>query len=259
MNQKLKLFLQLLRTDLKIYKSAILNSIIDASIWFTCLIVIFAYVFPISGMSQKFSLLIAVGAIVSCSFWDVWATATTFVADIGGNKTVEYYLTLPLPNVLVFIKQILGYAIKAAPSALMILPLTKLFLWNQFSMANFSIIKFVPIFILINLFTGAFSLFITSQITDMTHLGKVGIRYLFPLWFFGGSNYSWQMVYKLSPTFAYATLLNPLIYAMEGIRVAVLGQQGYMPFYICVLALLLFTILFGFLGIIKLKKRLDFV
>lgn len=254
------LFWQLLKTDLIIYRKAFLDSIIDCTIWFACVIVIFTYVFPSIGLQRNFNALLAVGAIVSCSFWDVWSTATNFVADLEGNQTITYYLTLPISNNLVLIKQILGYAVKAAIPSLVILPLSKLFLWNDVSFSQFSFVKFAMIFCLINIFTGAFSLFVTSTIQDMTHLSKVGTRYLFPLWFFGGSNYSWAMIYKLSPPFAYCILANPLIYASEGIRVSVLGhQEGNIPFLFCAAMLLLFSFVFCWIGINKLKKRLDFV
>jgi len=255
----IKLFWQLLKTDFHIYKKSVIDAMIDAVIWFICLTAVFAYIFPSIGISQDFSILIVVGAVASCIYWDVWATATSFIIDIEGSKTIGYFLTLPIPNVLVLIKQILVNAIKAGLPALIILPIGKLLLWNTLQFTNFSIVKFTLIFILTSLFGGSFSLFIVSRVKDINHIGKVAMRFLFPLWFFGGSNYSFAIIQKLSPTFAYASLANPLLYAMEGVRAAVLGQQGYLAFPICLLMLTLFTIIFAFLGIVSLKKRLDFV
>lgn len=255
----LKIFWELIKTDLYVYKQTIFDAFVDASIWFACVVVTFSYVFPMIGMTDEFGVLIAVGAIFSCSFWDTWSTGTIFVSDIEGNKTINYFLTLPMSNTLVLIKQIVGYAIKAGIPTLIILPLGKLFLWKQMSLANFSIFKFAFFYVLMNIFVGSFSLFMTSIVKGLHHMGKVHMRFLFPLWFFGGSNYSWQMLNKLAPKISYVCLANPLIYAMEGIRVAVLGQEGYLPYWTCVLALAGFTILFSWIGIVRLKKRLDFV
>ncbi len=255
----LNVFWELLKTDMYIYKSAVASACIDVIPWFISIIGVFVYVFPLVGLSQNFSIFMAIGAVVSCIFWDIWSTATGFISDIEDNKTINYFLTLPLPNTLILIKQIISYAIKAGLPSLLILPLTKLLLWNIVSFSNFSIIKFVITIILTSIFIGAFSLFIISRIKNIHHIGKVGIRFLFPLWTFGGSNYSFKMIHKISPIFAYFTLLNPLLYPMESIRIAVLGQTGFIPFYICIIMQILFTILFGFLGIKSLKKRLDFV
>ena len=57
----------------------------------------------------------------------------------------------------------------------------------------------------------------------------------------------------------YIALLNPLLYPMEGIRAAFFGQGGFISFWFCISMLSFFTILFGFIGIKRLKKRLDFI
>jgi len=109
------------------------------------------------------------------------------------------------------------------------------------------------------LFVGAFSMFIVSIIKDMNHTNQIGVRFMFPLWFLGGSQFSWLTLHKFVPKVSYVALANPLIYAHEASRVAILGQKGYIPFWTCIGMLLLFTFLFGWLGIRKMKKRLDYV
>ena len=255
----LNIFWHMLKTDFLIYKDAITDGFVDATIWFVSTILIFAYVFPAIGMQQTFGPFMAVTSIVSCSFWDIWATSTIFISDMEGNKTINYFLTLPIPHYFVFIKQILGYALKAGIPSLVILPLGKIFLWKQLDLTHFSVPKFILIYILINIFVGAFSLLITSTIKDLHHMGKVGIRFLFPLWSFGGAFYSYKIISTLSPKLGYLNLTNPLLYAMEGIRAAVLGQNGSMNFWLCVIMLTAFTILFAWWGIFRLKKRLDLV
>ena len=110
-----------------------------------------------------------------------------------------------------------------------------------------------------NIFIGFFSIFVASIVKDMGHINKVGIRILFPMWIFGGGQFPWKTIYSLSPKFAYVVFVNPLLYMSEGIHAAVLGQEGYLPFWICLIALWIFTGAFGWLGIARLKKRLDFV
>lgn len=254
-----RIFWELLKTDIRIYKKMVIDNALDATCWFISTIALFAYVYPALGMQQSFGAFIAISSIASCAFWDIWSTSITFVSDMQSGKVINYFLTLPLPNSLIFVKQICGYAIKAGSYSLIILPLGKLFLWNKMSFAQFSIPKFIFIYILMNVFVGAFSLFITSTVENMSQINKVGIRFLFPLWSFGGAFYSWKLVHSLSPTCAYINLLNPLLYAMEGIRSATLGSADYINFWICAAVLIGFTVMFTLLGIIRLKKRLDFV
>ncbi|MCK4517647.1 ABC transporter permease [Candidatus Babeliales bacterium] len=255
----LRIFWQLLKTDLQIFKQASIDETINSIITAVCTVVVFSYVFSHLGMDEHFGVFIAVGVIVSAIFWSSWTTSTVFIADLEGNRTITYFLTLPVPNYLILIKQIVSYAIKSALTGATILPVIKLLLWNQLSFANFSLIKFVLVFALTSLFIGSLSLLITSFIKSVENLSNVSMRFLFPMWFFGGANYSWEILYKISPKLAIITLINPLLYAMEGMRVAVLGQQGYINFWICLPSLIGFTFLFGWWGIARLKKRLDFV
>ena len=255
----LRIFWQLLKTDLYILKQSAIDEIINSTIWFACVVVIFAYIFPHLGMDKDYGVFIAVGAIVSAVFWSAWTTSTVFIADFEGNKTITHFLTLPIPNTLVLIKQIIGYAIKSATTGILILPLAKLLLWNQLSLAQFSPFKFTLIFSAVSLFIGSLSLLMTSFVKNINYVSNISMRFLFPIWFFGGANYSWEILYNIYPTLAIALFANPLLHAMEGMRAAVLGQQGYLNFWICLPSLLGFTFLFGWLGIVRLKKRLDFV
>lgn len=242
-----------------IYKDVIVSRLIDIIIWTTTLILVTSYVLPQLGLTPTYGAFFASGLIFSAGYWHIWSIASNFVADINGPKTINHNLTLPVPNSLVLIKQIISSAIQSGLPTLIILPIGKLLLLKRFPLTNFSFFKFSIIFILSNLFVGAFSMFIVSVVKDMNHIGKIGVRFMFPLWFLGGSQFSWLTLHTFAPKFSYATLANPLIYALEGSRTAILGQKGYIPFWTCIGMLFLFSILFGWLGIIKMKKRLDYV
>ena len=93
----------------------------------------------------------------------------------------------------------------------------------------------------------------------MERIETVWTRFIFPLWFLGGFQFSWQIVYGISKPLSYVMLANPVTYVMEGLRAATLGQAGYIHFWICVGMLCAFSIATGTLAYRGLKKRLDFV
>ena len=76
---------------------------------------------------------------------------------------------------------------------------------------------------------------------------------------FGAYYYSWQSAYAFSPVFGYISLVDPLVYIMEGTRSAVLGPEGYLPFWICMTTLWCFIFAFGYFACKRLKRRLDAV
>ena len=85
------------------------------------------------------------------------------------------------------------------------------------------------------------------------------VRIVFPLWFLGGFEFSWNSVHLIAPKLSYLLLLNPIIYMTEGVRAALLGQDGMISFWICCLVLSVMFVGVGYWSFKALKKRLDFV
>ena len=242
-----------------IFKQKIVCDIIDANIWMIGYAGISAYFFPKLGMDPSYGSFMAVTSIATCGFFEVWAAATSFIGDLCGNKTISYPLTLPIPSWLIFVKNALVYGCWCMAITIVILPLGKLLLWNKLDLTNFSPIKFIVMFFFSNLFLGFFAVFIASLVKNLYNVGTIWMRIIFPLWILGCSHFTWQTMHQVSPTLAYINFANPLMYPMEGIRSTVLGQQGSLPFLFCLAMICLSSIIFCFIGIARMKKRLDFV
>jgi ABC-type polysaccharide/polyol phosphate export permease len=256
----IKLFFQLLKTDLIIYiRKVYLGDVIDCAIWVGSILLISTYILPEMGMVHNYGSLIATGAIISVAFWDTWSITTKFISDLEGDQTFQYYLSMPMPSTAYFIKNIVYYSIRGGMQAIFVLPYSKLILMNKFDLTNFCFFKFFIVFVSANVFCATLALIFGSLVENINNIGQVGVRFLFPMWFFGGSQFPWQTLYNLSPKFAYACLLNPLIHAVEAMRTAILGPQGFLPFWNCIIILWFFIFVFGWLGIYRLKKRLDCV
>lgn len=252
-------FWQLLKTDLIVFKKDLIGTIIDGLIWSGIVVFVSAYILPFFGMAKEFGFFTLIGCVASWSLFEIWPSIATFIADIEGVKCIDYQITLPIPSWMVFIKRSLGYSLKAMVITCFIIPFGSLILWDKVNFTNFSFVRFIIIFITINLFSSVFGILLASLVENMNRIGKVWMRILFPMWFLGGAQFTWVMIYKLSPVFAYVSLCNPVLYAMEGIRSSVLGSEAYLPFWNCVAMLWFFTFLFGWIGIKRLEKRLDFI
>ena len=251
---------QLFKTDMVVFRQNIVSDVVNILVWVGSLGLIFTYIFPLLGMETKYSALLIFSNIAGISYWKIWEGSFNLIADLEGDKTIEYYLTLPIPSWLVFVKMVLVHTFKALVFFAITFPIFKLLLWNHLSLANFSLPKFALMILVIGLFTGSFQIFLASFIKNVNDVEKVGIRVILPLWFFGGTNFPWKVLYNsLSPKLAYFALANPLIFAMEGAHGAALGQTGFLPFGLCVVALLAISTIFGAIGILRFKRRLDLV
>ena len=109
------------------------------------------------------------------------------------------------------------------------------------------------------IFFGFFALLITAHTSSIVRYEKAWVRVVFPLWFFGGYQFPWVVMHTRLPYLAYLNLLNPITYCLEGFRAAVLGQAGYINFWVCLGMLLLLTLVVAVWGVSKLQKRLDCV
>lgn len=256
----LNLLWQLCKTDLVVFKQFVLQDIINIFVWFSCFLIVSAYIFPALGMFKKFGEFAAFSLIAAESYWRIWPACFDLVGDLEGDRIIDYYLTLPIPSWLVFIKFVLVNVIKSIVFGFVTFPLSLLILWNKITFDNFSIPKFIAIFLAISLFTGFFFIFLSSITKNVQSLRKIGIRIILPLWFFGAAEFPWKAIYSLvSPKLAYVLLLNPWLYAMEGIHAAALGQAKFLSFWLCLTVLFITSVLFGIIGILKLKRRLDLV
>jgi len=72
--------------------------------------------------------------------------------------------------------------------------------------------------------------------------------------FFGCAYYPWATLHVI-PWFQYAVLVNPLVYASEGFRLALTPQLPHMPAWLVYGALVGFSLLFTWLGLRKFEKR----
>lgn len=252
----LNTFMALIERDLAVFWSTFFDRCINALIWGSLTVVVFEFIMPGVGLAN-YGAFTAASGIASWGFFEVTENIARFVSDLEGDRSITYYLTLPLPQWAVFVRLAISNALQAMLIAIFFLPLFKLILRDSLPFADFSTGKFIIMFLLGNLFFGFFSLFLASRINRLDEMGNVWLRIVFPMWFLGCFQFSWEVLAKMSPKMAIINLLNPMVYVMEGMRAAVLGQSGSLPFWNCCGAIIIATVIIGFFSTMKLRKKLD--
>jgi ABC-2 type transport system permease protein len=251
-------FFALMRRDMAVFLPTWKDRFINAIIWCVLTLLIFEYIMPQAGL-MHYGVFMSIGTAATSGFFEVTDNVSRFIADLEGERSISYYLTLPLPQWAVFVRLALSNALQALCVSSLFLPITKLFLQDRFSLASMSYGKFILVFILAHLFYGFFSLFIAVQVKSLYTMNNVWMRIIYPLWWLGGFQFSWSVLYKTNPYIAYVNLLNPLVWILEGVRGSILGQAGYLPFWTCIAVIVVYTIVVGFIGVRLLLRRLDCV
>ncbi|MFA5250135.1 MAG: ABC transporter permease [Parachlamydiales bacterium] len=253
-----KCFLELVHKEMYLFKKEFLSRLVDLAVILSTSVIVFGYLMANSGLKSNFGEFILVGAIASFGLFETIWRATCLAQDIS-DKKITNLLVLPLSSFYILAAIAVSWSLSTALLALCLFPLGKLLLWNQFNFARVDLGKFGLIFLTGNLFYGFFALWVASLVTNLRRTSWLWARIINPLYMFCGFFYTWKSAYQLAPWVGYLHFFNPLLYVMEGTKAAILGPEGYLPFWACLGSLALFTGLFAFDGIRRLKKRLDCV
>ena len=235
------------------FKSDLLDNLITFVNW----VIVFGYFMPTSGLNNLGSL-IFVGAIASFGLFGTIWRATVLAQDVT-EKKINAHLVLPMPSSYVFIGTVISWSICVATITLCLFPIGKIVLWNQLDLSHFSIPRGIGIFVLSHLFYGFFSLWVSSLVVNLRSSGWLWCRVVNPLFMFSGFFYTWKEAYALSPWIGVLNLANPLLYIVEATKVSFFGKEGYLPYWLSVVVVLLFTIGFAIDGVRRFKKRIDYV
>ncbi len=255
----LRLFLQLVRRDFLILRQEIRAKLLNYACWLGPNIIIFNYILPGLGIEKSYGVFILVGGIATVGLFTAVSSIPELLNDIEDNHSIYYYLSLPLYQWLTIARYAVSFAISAFMVSLPLLPVCKLLLWDLLDLSNFSLLKYLLIFPLLQVFFGFFALLITAYTSSIVQYEKAWVRVVFPCWFFGGYQFPWAVMQARLPYLAYLNLLNPITYCLEGFRAAVLGQAGYINFWVCLGMLLLLTVIVAIWSVSKLQRRLDCV
>ncbi len=254
MNKSWNCFLALIGKEIFLFSKEIRNKVIDSSILLLTSVAVFGYFMSFSGLNPNYGVFFFVSSIASFGIYEVLWKATVLAQDIM-DKKIQNYLVLPLKASFIFLAIALSWSLTLLLQMSILIPIGKLILFNKLQLSNFISMRFFLIFFVSNVFYGAFALWIASLIRDLRSLSWIGARVITPLLMFSCYYYTWQSVHTISPSLGYLQLCNPLVYAVEGTRAAVLGQQGFINYWICLGILSITTTLLLVSAIHRLKKR----
>ncbi len=255
----LTVFLQLLKRDLTAFKREFGGKFFDTAFLFFTNVIVAAYLMTEEWVNPQYGPFILIGCIASFGLIEVVGKVGMMIADIDGDRTISQILVFPIRAGMVFIYFAVFWAITSAALTALLFPMGKVLMYTRFDLSKVSYIRLIPIFLASNLFYGFFALWVTSLMRNISSIGSIWMRAINPMWMFGAYFYSWKAALALSPAIGYASLINPMVYIMEGMRAAALGQEGYLPYWICLIMVIVFTFLLGTHAIHRLKKRLDCV
>jgi hypothetical protein len=251
--------LQLLLTDLLSWRKRLVSSLLDSIIWMVSSTLLIGYVLPQIGLSKTFISYHVIAMMISVSLFEIIGNISNMIADFEGDRDIDFRLTLPISSRLVFVSKIIFYTLNSMVLGLVAIPVGYLLVSDRFSLTNASLFKFILFYPSAHLLAASFTLFALCISLERFSKSSFNLarRLIDALGLLGGAQYPWYVLNNISKGFAQFVLLNPFIYAQEGLHSALLGQDQYLSFLVCLASVWFFIFVFGYFGIKKLIKRLD--
>lgn len=253
---EINILIQLLYRDWYIFKQVYYHRVRMCLYWLLLVVFTTKMFLPAMGL-PNFGPFILISSVVSYGFFITMQNTIGLIEDITGNQAILYELSLPIPQWMIFLKFALTNMIQSFIISITLLPFGLLVLMDTNPFPDFSLIKFIIIFVCSSIFYGSFSLIFSAMLKNMYQIDNVWLRIIFPMWYLGCWQFPWKVLYAISPTLAYIDLLNPLTLIMEAGRSATIDSAGSLPFYSSCITILLYAAIAGYVGIYWMKKRLD--
>jgi ABC-2 type transport system permease protein len=216
---------------------------------------IFGRVMVGSGyMPAAYNSLLLPGIIaISMAFTGIWAVAMPLIAEFQWTREIEDRLLAPIGVAWVAIEKVISGVLQALAAGLIVIPLAWLVLRPGVEISIRAPFSFALIILLVAIFSACGGLALGCTI-DQQHIGLMFGMVITPMIFFGCAYYPWSAL-KTFPILQKAVLINPLVYASEGLRATLVPQFPHLPITAVFIALLFFDVLLLCLGLRQFEKK----
>jgi len=216
---------------------------------------IFGRVMVGSGyMPQAYKSLLLPGIIaITMVFTGIWAVAMPLIAEFQWTREIEDRLLAPIDISWIAIEKTIAGMIQALVAGLVVIPLAWLVLRPGVEINIGSPLLFVAIILLVAAFSACGGLALGCSINQQ-HIGLMFGMVLTPMIFFGCTYYPWNAL-KTFPILQKAVLINPLVYASEGLRAMLVPTFQHLSIVAVLGALTVFDVLLLVVGLRQFEKK----
>ena len=250
-----KTFLALLARDAHVARRNFVPLLLQTFLQPMMFVFIFGRVMVSSGYMPAIykSLLLPGIMAISMTFTGVWAVAMPLIGEFQFTREIEDRLLAPIEISWLAIEKVFFGAAQAVVAGLAVIPFAWLLLRPGVDLNLSSPATFAGVTVLVALFSACGGLALGCSI-DQTKIGLMFSLVLTPMIFFGCTYYPWSALANF-PILQKIVLVNPLVYASEGLRGTLVPQFPHLPLVAVLLVLLTFDVLFLLVGLRQFHKK----
>jgi len=189
---------------------------------------------------------------ISMVFTGIWAVAMPLISEFQFTREIEDRLLAPIEIGWVAMEKVLAGTIQALLSGLVVIPAAWLIL-RPVPLDFSRPLLFLAVTVLVALFAAAGGLALGCTV-NQTHIGLMFSLVLTPMIFFGCTYYPWSALDSF-PILQKLVLINPLVYASEGLRATLVPQFPHLSLVAVLIVLTLFDTLMLVLGLRQFRGK----
>ena len=250
-----KTFFALLARDLRVVRRNFIPLLLQTFLQPMMFVFIFGRVMVTSGFlpTAYKSLLLPGIMAISMVFSGVWSVAMPLIAEFQFTREIEDRLLAPIEISWLAIEKVVFGTLQSLVSAMVVIPAAWLLLRPGVELNLRSPLSFVIVTVLVALFSSCGGLALGCTV-DQTHIGLMFSLVLTPMIFFGCTYYPWSALNNF-PILQKLVLINPLVYASEGLRGTLVPHFPHLSLLAVFLALAFFDTLLLMVGLRQFRKK----
>jgi ABC-2 type transport system permease protein len=250
-----KTFFALLGRDAHVARRNIIPVLLQTFLQPLMFVFIFGRVMVSSGyMPAAYKSLLLPGIMaISMVFTGVWAVAMPLIAEFQFTREIEDRLLAPMEISWLAIEKVFFGTMQAVLAGLVVIPAGWLLLRPGVDLKLDSPLTFAAVTLLVALFSACGGLALGCSVSQ-THIGLMFSMVLTPMIFFGCTYYPWSALAHF-PILQKIVLVNPLVYASEGLRGTLVPQFPHLPVIAVLVVLTAFDTLFLATGLRQFRRK----
>ena len=250
-----KTFLALLARDAHVARRNFIPLLLQTFLQPMMFVFIFGRVMVSSGyMPPAYKSLLLPGIMaISMVFTGVWSVAMPLIAEFQFTREIEDRLLAPIEISWLAIEKVVFGTLQSLIAGVAVIPAAWLLLRPGVELSLRSPLTFAIVTLLVALFSACGGLALGCSI-DQTHIGLMFSLVLTPMIFFGCTYYPWSALDHF-PILQKIVLVNPLVYASEGLRGTLVPQFPHLSLLAVLIALMLFDALLLGVGLRQFRRK----
>ena len=248
-------FFAMLRRDLAVTGREFIPFLLTALMQPLFFLFIFGKVLPGIGLAASGFATVMLPGIVGLTMLVAAMQGVTLplVLDLGYAREIDDRLLAPLPILLVVIEKVFFGSLRGMIAGTVIFPLGYLILGDRYSVRSDRLLILVGMIVLTACVGASLGLLIGTVIKP-EHISLMFTLIFTPLLFTGCTYYPWGALDRIR-WFQVVTLFNPLTYAAEGLRYAMIPPTGGREFATLGITYILIALTVSVIGAVLLGSK----